>query len=436
MSPQQPSFGVRRRFLALTAMRWAPVGLLVPVLVLLALDRGLTLTQVGLAASAQGLVVLLLELPTGGLADAMGRRPVLVVAGAVGIGSTALLLTAQDMTGFALAFVLQGVYRALDSGPLEAWYVDAVHAAEPDAARADREVERGLSRAGAVLGLALAGGALASGGLVALDGLGPVEPLAGPVLLSLALQVIALLGVLTLMKEVRRVHDTGAALRAARQAPRAIAAGVRMVRSSRVLAAVVAVELCWGFGAAGYETLYPVRLSEIASDAEQAAVLVGPTVSVAWLLSAAGAACLPVLSRLLGTAGAAATLRILQGLAVAVMGLLAGVAGVVVAYLVCYLAHGASNPAHMTLLHRQVDGSLRATAISVNSMLAQASGAVGAIVLSAVADHTSASVAMYLAGGVLAAAAPLYLPAWRHERRRAQEPAAEVSSALAASDPS
>lgn len=434
MSADLAVVGVRRRFLTLTALRWAPVGLGIPVMVLLALDRGLTLSQVGLAVSAQGIVVLMLELPTGGLADAMGRRPVLLVAGVVGISSTTLLLTAHSLAGFAAAFVLQGVYRALDSGPLEAWYVDGVHAAERDAVRADVEVERGLSRAGAVVGVSLAAAALGSGGLVALGDRGPLEALAVPIALSLTMQVVSLLGVLVLMTEVRHGQGAGAALRAAKEAPQAIVAGVRMVRASRVLMAIVAVELLWGFGATAYESLLPVRLAEIVPDPEQAAVLVGPTVSVAWLLSALGAAGVPVLSRKIGTAATAAALRVTHGLAVALMGLFAGVAGVVVAYLACYVAHGASNPAHMTLLHRQVGGSLRATAISVNSMFAQAAGALGSIVLTAVADGTSASVAMYLAAGVLAAAAPLYLPAWRQERDR-RERATEVSNALAASDP-
>jgi hypothetical protein len=60
----------RRRYLWLLGLRWFPVGLTLPVGVLLPLDRGLSLVDVGVAASLQGLVVLALELPTGGLADA------------------------------------------------------------------------------------------------------------------------------------------------------------------------------------------------------------------------------------------------------------------------------------------------------------------------------------------------------------------------------
>ena len=92
----------------------------------------------------------------------------------------------------------------------------------------------------------------------------------------------------------------------------------------------------------------------------------------------------------------------------------------VIAYLACYMAHGASNPMHMTLLHREVDGPHRATVLSLNSMVSQPAGALGAILLAALADGTSISTAMIVGGIICALAAPLYIPAWRAERARAE----------------
>ncbi len=141
----------------------------------------------------------------------------------------------------------------------------------------------------------------------------------------------------------------------------------------------------------------------------------------------------PWLIRRIGTAPTAALLRVVQGLFVVLMGLFGGVAGVIVAYLVAYAAHGTANPAHMSLLHRQVGARVRATAISINSMMAQAAGSLGVLALTAVVDQASARVAMYLGGAVLTVAAPLYLPAWRQEHARrtsdaaSQEPAGSAA---------
>ncbi|MBM0238017.1 MFS transporter, partial [Micromonospora sp. ATA32] len=187
---------VRFRYLTLYGLRWLPSGLMIPVMILLMQERGLSLSQMGLVATAQGLVVLALELPTGGLADALGRKPVLATAWVLNLGSLALFTVADSFALFFLVWALQGVYRALDSGPLESWYVDATLAADPDA-----EYERGLGYAGTVIGVSIGTGALISGGLVALGPLGPVSALTVPVLVAGILQVVAFVALLALLVE-------------------------------------------------------------------------------------------------------------------------------------------------------------------------------------------------------------------------------------------
>lgn len=418
---------VHRRYLVLLALRWLPVGLLIPVFVLLPLSRGLTLTQIGLVFAVQGLVVLVLELPTGGLADAIGRRPVLLVAGVVSLSSLTLFYLAGTVELFVAAMVLQGIYRALDSGPLEAWYVDATLAADPG-----RQMEHGLSAGATVLSLAIAGGALLSGGLVALDPFDTIETLALPVLVAIALVVLYTAGIAVLMHEPARPRDPRALAASAREVPSVIRAGIGLLRSSRVLLALVTVEAFWGFSMPAFESLFPVRLSEVVGGNDQAAALMGPVGSAAWFASAAGSAFVVVVSRRIGVARSAAALRVVQGLTVIAMGLLAGPVGVVAAYLGCYVAHGASNPMHTTLLHREVDGPHRTTVLSMNSMVGQPAGSIGAIVLAAIADGFSVSAAMVVGGIICAVAAPLYLPSRRAEVRRA---AAMTRTAAGATPP-
>jgi MFS family permease len=407
------------RFLILTALRWLPVGLVIPVLVLLPLSRGLGLSELGLAAAMQGFVVFALELPTGGLADSVGRRRVLLFSMVVSIASMGLFLVADSFAALAVVFILQGVYRALDSGPLEAWYVDTALLADPDT-----RLDKGLSAQGMVLGVAIAAGALASGGLVALDPLPGVEALALPVVLALVLQVVGLVVAVLIMTETPPSPGLRNMMTSALATPRTIADGVRLLRRSPVLQALIAVELFWGFGMVSFEGLMPVRLAETVGGTDAAAAIAGPAVSAAWIASAGGSAITPWLGRRLGIAPAAALMRVLQGVAVAGMGFFAGITGILAAYLVCNAVHGTSNAAHMTLLHRQAVGRVRATVLSLNSMVSQPASALGIILLTALAETTSVSTAMYVAAVVLAVAAPLYLPAWRQARSRQPAPAA------------
>ncbi|MEV0429285.1 MFS transporter [Micromonospora sp. NPDC050495] len=416
---------VRFRYLTLYGLRWLPAGLTIPVMILLMQERGLSLSQIGLVATAQGLVVLALELPTGGFADALGRKPVLITAWVVCLASLTLFAVADSFWLFALVWALQGIYRALDSGPLESWYVDATLAADPKA-----EYERGLGWAGTVAGIAIGAGALLGGGLVALGPIGPVSALTLPVLVAIALQVAALVVLTVLLVEERPAKGRAALRNSVVEAPRMVGQAFGLLRRNRVLFALVAVELFWGFGMVTFESLLPVRLAEVVGGADRAAALLGPAGSAAWLANAAGAALTPLLLRRLGAAPAAALMRVLQGGTVVGMGLLAGPVGVLIAYLACYTVHGASNPLHMGLLHRQVDGPYRTSVLSLNSMMGQPAGALGAVVLTAVADRASVGTAMLVGAVVLALAAPLYLPAWRANRA-----AATVAGAPAGSGP-
>jgi DHA1 family tetracycline resistance protein-like MFS transporter len=415
----------RRRFLWLIALRWLPVGLMIPVTVLLPLDRGLTLAQYGSAAALQGFAVLLLELPTGGLSDAIGRRPVLLLAGIIEIGALSLLTVAHSMLIFMIFYLLQGVYRALDSGPLDAWYVDQALAADEHA-----DIETGLSHSGVVLGVAIAVGALATGGLVALDPFKDISALGVPVYVALALQVVSLTAVALLMTEQRPHRGFAALAGSVRGVPAAIGGALSLLRRSRIIVALIAVELTWGFGMVAFESLMPVRLAEVVGDPDRASALMGPVGSVAWLASAVGAALIPLLARRIGAPWTGFVLRILQGVTVVGMALFAGPVGVIAAFLVCYTVHGASSPVHMGLLHRQVDGPYRASLLSLNSMAAQPAGAIGLVTLTAVASAASLQVSLLVGAAVLAAAAPLYLVARGSAAGR--EPASSPAASLAA----
>ncbi len=402
----------RNRYLFLLFLRWFPVGLWVPIVILLPLDRGLTLAEAGLAASLQGFVVLALELPTGGLSDSWGRRPVLLMSSVVSIASVTLLIFADSFAMFAVVWVLQGVYRALDSGPLESWFVDATLAADPDA-----KLERGLSAGGTVAGVAIGTGALVTSGIVAWVHVPGMPTLVQPVLLILALQVAGFVALALLVREAPHPDGKRSLLASVRDVPNVIAEGTRIVRRSRVLLGLLGVSLCWGFGMVTFEVLMPVRLSELVGGEEQAPALTGPVSAAAWFVNALGAAAITLLTARIGVGRTAVLLPLVQGAAIVVIGLAAGPAGVIAAHLVCYAAHGARGPVGMTLLHREVTSEHRSTVMSITSMVWQPAGALGSIVLTLLAAGVSTGFAIVAGGVVLALAAPLYLPAVRAERR-------------------
>jgi MFS family permease len=416
----------RRVFLLLSFTRWFPVGLVVSLLILWILDQGLSISAALLAFSFQGLLIFFLELPTSGFADAFGRRPVLVASAVINVVASVVLLLADSFWTFALAAALQGVFRALDSGPLEAWFVDTVHHTEPGA-----DVDRTLAAQGTVLGGSIAVGAVLSGGLVAWDPLPVESALLLPMLGWAVLNVVHLAAVVLLMREPRAHVDTTGLRRAAasvREAPLVVRDGLRLLGRNRVLLGLVLVEVFWSTGMVVFETFQPIRLAELVGGEERAGALMGPVAAAGWGVFALGSALAGLTSRRIGVTRTAILARILNGLGAVVMGVVAGPAALIAAYLFTYGLHGTAGPMHASLLHREAEARNRATVLSMNSMVAFAAFSLAAPLLGAIATGVSTQVAMVSAGAFSVLGALLYAPALRAERHRTTSSEAPVPS--------
>ena len=414
LNPQQ----ARRVYWLLTATRWLPVGLTVALFSLWPLEHGLSVTQVLTLGSVQGVVILLLELPTSGFADAFGRRPVLVTAAVAGVVSMAVYLVADSFWAFAVAMVVQGVFRALDSGPLEAWYVDTVHAHRPGA-----DVDQELSRAGTVLGASIAAGALVSGGLVLWDPL-PGSALRLPFVVCLVLTVLHLAAVVVLLREPPRAQRVSA-LESVRAAPRVVGSGLRLAAANAVLLALLGAEAAVALAMIGFESLVPLRLAELLGSEAEAGALMSPFAAAGWAVYAGGAAVGGWLSGRLGIGRAVMVTHVAMALGVVMIGLATGPAGVVLGYLAAYSIFGGSGPLHASLVHREAEAANRTTVLSLGSMVSFAVFAATAPLAGLLAEATSLSVSVIVLGVVAGLGVLLYLPALRAERARSSEAAVE-----------
>jgi MFS transporter, DHA1 family, tetracycline resistance protein len=133
-------------------------------------------------------------------------------------------------------FVIQGVYRALESGPLDAWFVDGAQAVEPDT-----DIGAAMGASGAVIGLAIAAGSVGGSVIVASDPIAGVDPLVVPVILSLVLRAAEILAISKLMIEPVPV---GVAPRP--PVSRLVRDGLIMIRTSNALVALLIIEARWG----------------------------------------------------------------------------------------------------------------------------------------------------------------------------------------------
>jgi MFS family permease len=98
------------------------------VWMLFLLQRGFTLTQVAFCEALLHLTVVALELPTGSLADRIGRKYTLAMSCLCTIVAGLLYLYAPSTTTLALAFIIDGAAASFRSSSQEALFYDSCQA--------------------------------------------------------------------------------------------------------------------------------------------------------------------------------------------------------------------------------------------------------------------------------------------------------------------
>ncbi|MFD8621769.1 MULTISPECIES: MFS transporter [unclassified Streptomyces] len=375
----------RRRFTTVSFLFWLPVGMSVATGVLLFTDRGMGLAAIAGFFAVHSLTAAAMELPTGGLSDVIGRRAVLATAGLLNCTAFTLFGLAGAAWAITLGMALMGCARALSSGPAEAWYVDTVHAhAGPDA-----DLRTGLARGSSAMSAALALGTLLGGGLPWLLGPGIgvgewltgttgglVIPLSVPALLGALVEIVFVLYVLSALPEPPRPPATLRGVVGG--VPAAIGAGLRLGARDALIRRILLTASAAGAALAAVELLTPGRAAALMGTAESGALLFAGLACAGFLCSALGSQLAPLAARLtrsseravLSGGGVVALGLILLGVTTGATSPLATTAAVT-GYGLVYLGLGVVGPNTNDLLHRRVDASGRATALSVQSLALQ-----------------------------------------------------------------
>ena len=390
-----------RHFVLLRALRWLPVGLVLPFLIITPVSRGLSLSEIGAVFAVHSAVAILLEVPSGALADSIGRRRVLLAGAFLTAVSLVAFAVAQGIAVFMVSVALLAAGRAFVSGSLEAWYVDSLRLLDPIA-----PLGRGLSRGTAAEGVAMALGALLAGGLVALsdpDG-GSTGALAGYGLAAVAGGFAAFVYVAAVARLVHEPPDRGPPVRGRiGQQVREVFATARAEAAASVTVRIVfAIGIAFGVSLAATELLWQPRLADLLGGSQADGLVFGALAAASMLAVALGAGLSPTANRHLGLRLGYLAAIALAALCVAAMGAPDTPIAFAAVYLLAYLGFGFAEPMHYELLNDAVGSTARATLISAESLATQGGALVANLTVGALAAAQGSAVAWAAAGALLA----------------------------------
>ena len=385
MTPQR----IISTYMALAGTYTLAASLIWSVNTLFLLDAGLSVSEVFLANALFSAGMVVFEIPTGVIADTLGRRISYLASVAIlSITTIGYLLAAQAEAGvvvFGITSVLMGLGFTFYSGALEAWLVDALAATDHDG-----NLDHVFARGQQINGVAMLVGTVAGGFLGQID-------LSIPFLVRAALLGGVLVLAIRLMTEIgfepRPLRLADIPVRMAEQTAVGIGRGWNQpgLRLLMLAGATRAVFMGWAFYA-----MQPYFLELLDNDAVWIVGLVTAALSLATI---AGNQVVEVASR---RCGRRSTLLLIGAALTTGSGITIGLADrftvAVAALLMVALAMGLMSPVRQAYIHQVVDSENRATVISFDAMVGSIGGAGGQIGLGSVAERQSFS-AGYVLGG-------------------------------------
>ena len=383
------------------------MGLTVAVVALALIDRGMDLFQISILFGIYSVTTMTMELPFGGVADNIGRKPVFLAAVVASLISLALFLSTSDFYVLALSFVFIGFGRALRSGTLDAWFVETFKAAAPDV-----DVQPALAKAQWANAMGLATGAVL-GGLLP-DVFGSVAQWLGlsiydvPYAASFAVMLGVFAYTMFAIVETPRPLHTDALRQGFTTVPQVIKDAGLLALKHPTLSLLLPALAFFLMATNPVEVIWPTHAKPMLGAGYDNTVIGFLTASYFFAI-AFGAWLSPSISRIFRRRHAftlAATFACLAFVQTA-LALQSGIVGFAAVFILYAVFLGVAETPASSVLHSCVEDRQRSTMLSLRSLMQQLGAAFGLLIAGAIAELYSASVAWIFGVGFLVIAATL-----------------------------
>jgi MFS family permease len=385
-----------------------------PVMVLLLLDQGLGLIEVGTVLALYSGTVIILELPTGGMADAIGRKRVYTASLGVSMLALIFLLFGRDFISLAIGFVIYGVARALSSGSIDAWFVDEFNREHPEG-----NLQKALGTANVFIPIGLALGALV-GGLIptlfgeAASGLTGMGRYSANILAMMLMVVVQILLTSVLIKENMIKVGRKSVAQGFKDVPHVLHDAVEFGIRDRNTRLLLTATLAFGFALFSLELLWQPRLKGIIGSDSQSWIF-GVVAAGYFAMASVGSALSGKLADLFKGNLYLTLVVVAVGISasITILALQESVIGFVALYFIVYMLIGLMGSPHAAAFNAGIPSEKRSTLMSFDSLVSQLGGVVASVTLGVVSGLFSIEVAWFISSIVLVVSFLAYFVLWR-----------------------
>ncbi len=397
---------VQRTYLLLTLLSTLSASFIWGVNTLFLLDAGLNNAQAFGANAAFTAGQVIFEVPTGVIADTVGRRASYLLGAVTLLVSTLLYLAMWSVEapfwGWVISSAVIGLGFTFFSGAVEAWLVDALNASDFEG-----DYETVFAKGQTTMGVAMLTGSVAGGFIAQITNLGV------PYIIRAVLLAVTLAAAFFLMRDLGFTPRHGA--NPIEEMRQIVTASIdNGWRKPPIRWLMLAAPFTGGVGVYAFYALQPYLL-ELYGDPDAfgiaglAAAIVAAAQIVAGLI-------VPLVRRIfrrrtdvLLLAGAVGTLALLA------IGLTSSF-WVAIALLVLWsLAFSVSMPMRQAYLNGLIDSDQRATVLSFDALMSSTGGVAAQPVLGRVADAWSYGASYVVSSAISLVAVPFFVLARREQ---------------------
>ena len=395
LQPPTSERGLNTRYLSLVALQEIAILLPLSVLVLHMTDRGLNLGSVGLAFAIRSLIVVLLEVPTGGLADAIGRKPVALMSQAFTMASMLVLLFVTNVPLLLIYAVLQGTGSALHSGSLGAWYVDNLKRINPET-----NLQQNLARIELIQAVAMISTVL--GGVLPAVAVNwqlpwPLSNFGISIFVGLILRAaVWLMTVIVVSEPEFKGQASVAGLKAV---PVILKDATQLIRSLPVVPYLLISMIAGGVAMISLETFWQPLTALLYGATPENGTIFGMFGMITGIGLTLGSIIVMRFGHLFpgGSPALAGTSQLIKGVAVLLLALSGNGVALGISLFLAYAMIAANNIPHDTLLHEAVPDERRSVMLSINSLALYLGITIGSSLLGVIASWSGPRVALGVA---------------------------------------